>query len=136
MHTLERTRGRVAVRRDQASAQPVDGFPAGRSRLADRAPYIDSRELSRERLLFESSTRGPLHERNLVQRAFKPLVARAGLPDTAQVRKYAVRGGRRWNWMDVESSVKPHPNCTLPNSWWRLCDFAPNAIPLADAAAR
>jgi len=50
--------------------------------------YVDARELSRDRLLFESSTRGTLHERNLVQRSFKPLIARAGLPD---IRLYDLR---------------------------------------------
>jgi integrase len=52
------------------------------------ARHIDSRELGPERLLFESSARGPLHERNLVQRAFKPLIARAGLQD---IRLYDLR---------------------------------------------
>jgi integrase len=33
-----------------------------------------------DHLLFRSLTHGPLHERNLVQRVFKPLLKRAGLP--------------------------------------------------------
>lgn len=49
---------------------------------------IDSGELGPGRLLFESSTRGPLHERNLVHRSFKPLLERAGLPD---IRLYDLR---------------------------------------------
>jgi integrase len=52
------------------------------------ANHIDSGELGAARLLFESSTRGPIHERNLVQRSFKPLIERASLPD---IRLYDLR---------------------------------------------
>jgi integrase len=38
--------------------------------------------------LFRSSSHGPLHERNLVQRVFKPLLKRAGLPN---IRLYDLR---------------------------------------------
>jgi integrase len=52
------------------------------------ANHIDSGELGASRLLFESSTRGPIHERNLVQRSFKLLIERASLPD---IRLYDLR---------------------------------------------
>jgi integrase len=49
---------------------------------------IASEHLEADPLLFRSSTRCPLHERNLVQRVFKPLLRRAGLPD---IRLYDLR---------------------------------------------
>ena len=52
------------------------------------ANHIDSGELGASRLLFESSTRGPIHERNLVQRSFKLLIERESLPD---IRLYDLR---------------------------------------------
>lgn len=85
--TLERTRGewRFAGTKRPRSRRTVS-LPAEVASLIER--HIDSRELGRDRLLFQSSTGGPLHERNLVQRAFKPLIARAGLPD---IRLYDLR---------------------------------------------
>lgn len=41
-----------------------------------------------ERLVFEAKGRTPIHERNLVQRIFKPLLVRAALPD---IRLYDLR---------------------------------------------
>jgi len=85
--TLERTRGewRFAGTKRPRSRRTVS-LPAEVAALI--ASHVGARELSRDRLLFESSTRGPIHERNLVQRAFKPLIARAGLPD---IRLYDLR---------------------------------------------
>ena len=53
--------------------------------LADR---IASQDLQAGRLLFECRTHGPIHERNLVQRLFRPLMERAGLP---AIRLYDLR---------------------------------------------
>ena len=39
-------------------------------------------------LIFRAKNRGPIHERNLVQRLFKPLLSRAGLPN---IRLYDLR---------------------------------------------
>ena len=50
------------------------------NRLSFSQPICRLARTSRDRLLFEGSKHGPIHERNLVQRAFKPLIARAGLP--------------------------------------------------------
>jgi len=85
--TLERTREewRFAGTKRPCSRRTIC-LPAEVASLI--ASHIDARELSRERLLFQSSTRGPLHKRKLVQRDFKPLLARAGLPD---IRLYDLR---------------------------------------------
>lgn len=85
--TLERTKGcwkfaetkRPSSRRTVVLPAPVADL------LRD---HIASEDLNRDRLLFESSTRGPIHERNLVQRWFKPLLKRAGLPN---IRLYDLR---------------------------------------------
>ncbi|PWU11223.1 MAG: hypothetical protein C5B51_02990, partial [Terriglobia bacterium] len=53
--------------------------------LADR---IASQYLQVGRLLFESRTHGPIHERNLVQRLFRPLLELGGLP---RIRLYDLR---------------------------------------------
>lgn len=49
---------------------------------------IASHHREANRLLFASSARHPIHERNLVQRVFKPLLRDAGLPD---IRLYDLR---------------------------------------------
>jgi integrase len=68
-----RSRRRVAVPNEVAELL--------RTRMASDHPGAD-------RLLFRSSTHGPLHERNLVQRVFKPLLQRVGLPN---IRLYDLR---------------------------------------------
>jgi integrase len=85
--TLERAKGiwRFAETKRSRSRRTVS-VPAEVARLI--AKHIDSGELGPSRLLFESSTRGPIHERNLVQRSFKPLIGRAGIPD---IRLYDLR---------------------------------------------
>jgi integrase len=52
------------------------------------AQHVESRSLEPNRLLFENSARGPIYERNLVQRSFKPLLQRSELPD---IRLYDLR---------------------------------------------
>jgi integrase len=42
---------------------------------------IASYALKPDDLIFQGVARGPIHERNLVQRCFKPLLRRAGLPN-------------------------------------------------------
>ena len=85
--TLERARGKwnFAETKRPHSRRTVS-VPPEVARLI--ANHIDAGELGAARLLFESSTRGPIHERNLVQRSFKPLIERAGLPD---IRLYDLR---------------------------------------------
>jgi integrase len=85
--TLERARGKwsFAETKRPRSRRTVS-VPPEVARLI--ANHIDSGELGSARLLFESSTRGPIHERNLVQRSFKPLIERASLPD---IRLYDLR---------------------------------------------
>src|SRR5579864_8055596 len=70
--TLERAKGiwRFAETKRPRSRRTVS-VPAEVSCLI--AGLIDSRDVAPGRLLFESSTRKPIHERNLVQRSFKPL---------------------------------------------------------------
>jgi len=85
--TLERAKGiwRFAETKRPRSRRTVS-VPAEVARLI--AKHIDTGELGPNRLLFESSTRGPIHERNLVQRSFKPMIGRAGIPD---IRLYDLR---------------------------------------------
>jgi integrase len=85
--TLERARRewRFADTKRPRSRRTV-ALPFEVARLI--ANHIDSRELAPSRLLFESSRRGPLHERNLVQRVFKPLLKANGLPN---IRLYDLR---------------------------------------------
>jgi integrase len=85
--TLERARGKwnFAETKRPRSRRTVS-VPPEVARLI--ANHIDAGELGATRLLFESSTRGPIHERNLVQRSFKPLIERASLPD---IRLYDLR---------------------------------------------
>jgi len=85
--TLERAKGawRFAETKRPRSRRTVP-VPAEVACLI--AHHIDAGELGGSRLLFESSTRGPIHERNLVQRSFKPLIKRARLPD---IRLYDLR---------------------------------------------
>jgi integrase len=85
--TLERASGkwRFAETKRPRSCRSVV-VPAEVARLiADR---IATQDLQPKRLLFESATRGPIHERNLVQRLFKPLIESAGIP---AVRLYDLR---------------------------------------------
>lgn len=85
--TLERHKGswRFAETKRPRSrrtvAVPSEVAELLRTRIASDYPGAD-------RLLFRSSTHGPLHERNLVQRVFKPLLQRAGLPN---IRLYDLR---------------------------------------------
>jgi integrase len=85
--TLERARGKwsFAETKRPRSRRTVSLPPEVAALIAN---HIDSGELGATRLLFESSTRGPIHERNLVQRFFKPLIERASLPD---IRLYDLR---------------------------------------------
>jgi integrase len=71
----KRPRGRRTV------ALPEEVADLLRARMA-------SDDLEADRLLFRSSTQGPLHERNLVQRVFKPLLQRSALPN---IRLYDLR---------------------------------------------
>ncbi len=85
--TLERAKGiwRFAETKRPRSRRTV---PVPTEVACLIANHIDAGELGASRLLFESSTRGPIHERNLVQRSFKPLLKRAGLPN---IRLYDLR---------------------------------------------
>jgi len=85
--TLERAMGiwRFAETKRPRGQRTVS-VPAEVAQLI--AKHIDTGELGSNRLLFESSTRGPIHERNLVQRSFKPLIERAGIPN---IRLYDLR---------------------------------------------
>jgi integrase len=85
--TLERSKGewRFAETKRPRSRRTV-ALPFEVARLI--ASHIDSHELAPGRLLFENSRRGPQHERNLVQRAFKPLLKANGLPS---IRLYDLR---------------------------------------------
>lgn len=85
--TLERAKGAwLFAETKRPRSRRTVSVPAEVSRLI--ANHIDAGELGPTRLLFESSTRGPIHERNLVQRLFKPLIKRASLPD---IRLYDLR---------------------------------------------
>lgn len=87
VRTLERAKGqwKFAETKRPRSRRTIAVPPEVADLLRDR---IASLEQQPDRLLFESSTRGPIHERNLVQRVFKPLIARVGLAD---MRLYDLR---------------------------------------------
>ncbi len=85
--TIERTRGSwtFAETKRQRSRRTVV-LPCEVAKLL--SVHIESRQMNTDRLLFENRKRGPLHESNLVQRAFKPLLRRLGLPN---IRLYDLR---------------------------------------------
>jgi integrase len=87
IRTLERSKGqwKFAETKRPRSRRTVVLPEAVADQLKER---ILSEQLTSDRLLFESATRGPIHERNLVQRWFKPLLQRAALPN---IRLYDLR---------------------------------------------
>jgi integrase len=87
VRTVERTQGQwkfAETKRPRSRRTVV--LPAAVADLLKE--HILSDSLTSDHLLFESSARGPIHERNLVQRCFKPLLQRAALPD---IRLYDLR---------------------------------------------
>jgi integrase len=87
VRTVERTQGqwKFAETKRPRSRRTVM-LPAEVADLLKE--HILSNSLTSDHLLFENSARGPIHERNLVQRWFKPLLRRAALPD---IRLYDLR---------------------------------------------
>lgn len=87
VRTLERAEGqwKFAETKRPRSRRTISVPPEVADLLGHRFAFLHRQP---DRLLFESSTGGPIHERNLVQRVFKPLIARAGLPD---MRLYDLR---------------------------------------------
>jgi integrase len=79
-HTLERVKGKWTFAEiERPRSRRTVALPAEVADIIrDR---IHSHGLEPDGLIFRSSTRGPIHERNLVQRSFKPLRRRAGLPE-------------------------------------------------------
>lgn len=85
--TLERAKGKWAfAETKRPGSRRTVAVPAEVAELL-RA-RIASDGLKPDRLIFQSSSRGPIHERNLVQRCFKPLLRGAGLPN---LRLYDLR---------------------------------------------
>jgi len=85
--TLERAKGKwtFAETKRPGSRRTV-ALPTEVAELV-RARIV-SHVLKSDMLIFQGAARGPIHERNLVQRGFKPLLKRAGLPN---LRLYDLR---------------------------------------------
>jgi len=85
--TLERNNGawKFAETKRARSRRTVTVPPQVAELLRNR---VASNLLETDRLLFETPTRKPIHERNLVQRSFKPLLKRGGFPN---IRLYDLR---------------------------------------------
>jgi len=85
--TLERAKGKwtFADTKRPGSRRTV-ALPAEIAELVRER--IASYALRPDVLIFQGAARGPIHERNLVQRCFKPLLRRAGLPN---LRLYDLR---------------------------------------------
>jgi integrase len=85
--TLERAKGKWTFAETKRPgsrrtvALPAEVAELVRDRIASHAFKPDD-------LIFQGAARGPIHERNLVQRCFKPLLRRAGLPN---LRLYDLR---------------------------------------------